>query len=453
MLEAAVYGALQDLDAMILFTYDIRPGRRQLEFFDVRSDPARWGLTGMCASIFLRRQVAPARRKVAIGYSLVDTHYPTHQPYPTDIYKLGWVSQVSNLFFDQKCEKGPDLLVASGRTSGSAYPGDRTVICANWPTMDLLDHETDKSVDQLSGYDIATVPEKTQEFSFGGTMYDAGQKVTLIASPGYLLADVQHNEALRPIGVGADGEACLGFRDMKRNNYVFRKLSARHELRVALDAVSQLYGDQVSHQFVDDNRYVSDTGQVKRLVDGELLLVDAPQVQALAGALQGPARTATSALSLSSASPIGVVIWLSLDGRPADRSEHWCLKMVTVATNTAEVKGLHHSSRETTTYALTDLGKPPVTTSGTPSDKPTTISLAGRELLRVFMENGTWELLGEGRQYYLWCDTPGVNVAFPGLAQAVSLTRFTDKGGEEPQTVAQPIVYPAEARMVAVRNP
>ncbi|MEI6502461.1 MAG: hypothetical protein WCP21_15730, partial [Armatimonadota bacterium] len=176
MVEAATYAALQDVDAMILFTYDVKPGKRTVEFFDVRSDPTRWGLVGQCASIFLKRQIAPARRKVVIGYSSVDTHFQTRQPFPTEIYKLGWVSQLSNVYFDQKLEKKPDLTVASGRCNGGAYPGERTIICGNWEAVDLLDHERGKTADQLSGYDLATVPENTQEFSFGGTMYDTGAK-------------------------------------------------------------------------------------------------------------------------------------------------------------------------------------------------------------------------------------------------------------------------------------
>ena len=452
MLEAATYAALQDLDAMILFTYDIRPGLRRAEFFDVRSDPTRWGLSGACAAIFLKRQIAPARRRVAIGYSAVDTHFPTYQPFPTEVYKLGWVSQLSNYFFDQKAEKQPDLLLASGRCSGGAYPGERTVICGNWPAVDLLDHERGKTADRLSGYDLATVPEKAQDFSFGGTMYDSGEKRHLLASPGYLLADVQHNEQLRAIGVGADGESCLGFRDMKRHNYVFRRLNAVNELRVALDALGQLYDEPVSHGFVDSNRFTSDTGQVKRLVDAELLVLSAPTVQGFAGALGNADLLKTSGLQLTTPSPMGVLVWTSLDGKPPASSLRWCLKMVTSATNQGEGKSLHHTNAEKTTYALTDLGKPPLDTLGKVSVTPTEVTLGGKPLLSLGLVNGTWELLCEGTDYYLFCDTPGVKVSLPGLRESVKLTVYGADGAAEGQQATQPVTYPPGARLIAVRN-
>ena len=450
--EAAVYGALQDLDAMILFTYDVRPGRRQLEFFDVRSDPTRWGVSGLCASLFLKRQVAPARRKAAIAYSSVDTHYPTYQPLPTEIYKLGWVSQVSNLFFDQKLDKKPDLVVASGRTSGSAYPGERTIICGNWPAADLLDHQRDKSADQLSGYELATVPEKTQDFSFGGTMFDSGQKHRLMASPGYLLADVQQNPDLRPIGVGEDGEMCLGFRDMKRRNYVFRRLNAVHELRVALDAVGQLFEDPVSHRFMDDDRFVSDTGQVKRLMREELLVVNAPQAQILAGSLQARSAESNPMLSLKTQSPLGALVCLSLDGKPLRESSRWSLKMVTTATNTGEEKTLHLSTPDKTLYALTALGKAPIETLGRPSGTPTTVSLDGKQVISLDMVNGLWELVCMGASYYVYCDTPGIKFSLPALRERVRVTVYTQGGECLNQEATQPLTYPGNAAMVVVKN-
>ncbi len=451
-LEAAVYGALQDLDALILFTYDVKPGQRQLEFFDVRCDPARWGLAGMAASIFLQRQVAPAQQQVAVAYSAVDTHYPTHQPYPTEVYKLGWVSQLSSLFFDQELAKAPDLVLASGRTSGSAYKGDRTVICGNWPASDLLDHRRDQSPDQLSGYDVATVPERTQYFTFGGTMFPAGSRHRLSASPGYLLADVQHHEDYRPIGIGEDGETCLGFRDMRRSNYVFRRLGAAQQLRVALDALAQLHNAPVGNEMVDTGRFVSDTGQVRRLVDAELLLVDAPQAQVIAGSLRQASLTRTPQLSLTTATPIGALVWVSLDGRPVAASTRWVLKLTSTATNTDETKQLHHTNPERTTFSLTALGKPPVTTLGEPAATPTTVDLDGKQVLAVHLVNGVWELLVEGGVWTFYCDTPGVTFRLPQLRPEVTVTRVLPTGEAQRERQTQPLTYPSGVAMLRVTN-
>ena len=283
-------------------------------------------------------------------------------------------------------------------------------------------------------------------------MFPAGQQRRLTASPGYLLADVQHHEDYRPIGIGEDNETCLGFRDMRRKNYVFRKLSAVNQMRVALDALNQLHGVEADNTMVDSQRFVSDTGQVKRLVDAELLLVDAPQVQAIAGSLQNQALTRTSQLALVSTSAIGTLVWISLDGRPAETSQRWSLKMVTMATNTGEVKQLHQSNADRTTFELSDMGKPPITTLGEAGGAGTTVALAGKPLLTVFLTNGTWELVCEGQTLQFYCDTPGVRFSLPQLRETVSLTKLTADGAGPRERVTQPLTYPADVRLVQVAN-
>jgi hypothetical protein len=58
MVEAAAYAALHDIDAMILFVYETRPTAR-VSYFNVRSDPTRWGLCGVGAQIFLKGLIKP----------------------------------------------------------------------------------------------------------------------------------------------------------------------------------------------------------------------------------------------------------------------------------------------------------------------------------------------------------------------------------------------------------
>lgn len=283
-------------------------------------------------------------------------------------------------------------------------------------------------------------------------MFPPGAKERLTASPGYLLADVQHHEDYRPIGVGADGEACLGFRDMKRRNYVFRKLSAAHEMRVALDALNQLFDDEVSNAFLDTQRFSSDTGQVRRLVDAELLLVDAPQAQVIAGALQNAALTRTKQMSVSSESPMGVVVWVSLDGKPVGTSQRWSLKFVSTATNRGEIKNLHQNNRERTTYALTELGTSPVSTLGEVSATPTIVSLADKALVKTTLRNGTWELMCEGQSYYLYCDTPGVRFEFPQMRASVNVTAYQSDESSAANRTDQPVSYPSGIRLLQIAN-
>ncbi|MFQ6097626.1 MAG: beta-galactosidase, partial [Armatimonadota bacterium] len=58
MVEAAACGLADDVAALILFAYDTRPGRRSLGYFDVRRDPARWGLAALAGYLFLGRHVS-----------------------------------------------------------------------------------------------------------------------------------------------------------------------------------------------------------------------------------------------------------------------------------------------------------------------------------------------------------------------------------------------------------
>jgi hypothetical protein len=326
------------------------------------------------------------------------------------------------------------------------------VICGNWPAMDLLDHQRGKSADELSGYDIATVPEKTQNFAFGGTMFDGNEKRRLTASPGYLLADVLARDNLRPIGLGEDQEACLGFRDVTRRNYVFRKLNAVYQLRVALDALNQLYGDSVSHAFVDSDRYLSDTLQVRRVQDPGILLANTPTAQIIAGDFGKPAWTKTQGLTLTTESPLGVLAWLSLDRKPLAQSQRWCLKMIANATNQGEKRELHQNNSERTTYALTDLGQAPIDLGGKPADTPTVVTAGDRVLIKLYLVNGLWELVCEGAEYHLYCSTPGVKLELPALNGLLKVTAHRSDGTEDSQQATQPLVYPEGVSYITVRN-
>jgi len=452
LIEAAVYGALQDIDGMILFTFDIRPGQKRLDYFDVRTDAVRWAAASVGASIFLQRLVSPAKRRAAVAYSFVDTHFPTYQPFPTEIYKLGWTCQLETLFFDEKLEKYPDLVLASGRCNGGAYPGERTIICGNWPAMDLLDHRRDKAVDQLSGYDVATVPEKTQYFAFGGTMYDAGEKQRLTASPGYLLGDVQARSHLRPIGIGEDGETCLGFRDMKRQNYVFRKLNAIYQWRVALDALNHIFADSVSHKFIDKGEFLSDTLQVRRLINPGLLLVNAPQAQIIAGDFRTPALTQTKELSLSTGTPLGVLAWLSLDRKPLQQAQRWRLQMITTAHNRGERVEWHQNNPQRPLFALKDAGQGPLDFNAQPSETPTIVKAREQILIRVYMLNGQWELICEGTQYHFFCCRPGIKIELPILNAQLRVTLHRPEGKEEFVPAMQPFIYPENVNYITIRN-
>jgi len=127
MLEAASYAAFQDIDAMILFTYETSTTAR-VSYFNVRSDPARWGLVGIAAQIFLKQIIPPSKYKVIIPYGDRDTF--TYTSYYQPLYALGWFAQLENDFYDTQYQ-APDkstLLVAPGRSGAESLSGAPKVL-------------------------------------------------------------------------------------------------------------------------------------------------------------------------------------------------------------------------------------------------------------------------------------------------------------------------------------
>ncbi|MFP3905310.1 MAG: hypothetical protein ACLFWB_13785, partial [Armatimonadota bacterium] len=448
MLEAAAYSTLQDLDAVILFTYDLIDGKRRIEFFDVSTDPVRWGLQGLCAKMYLQRDVRAAKHSTAMAFSRVDSFYPTWQPMPTEAYKLGWVSRFYTLFFDEEVPKEqPDILMASGRSASGVYDRNRAILCSNWPTEDLHDHKRDQSLEEKAGYQVATVPGDHGYYTFGGTMFSAGQTLRFLTDPAFLVADVKAQN-YRPIGSSRDRESCVGFRDTQRDNYVFRRLTAHQKLRCALDALKQIYDAPVSHDFVDRKEYRSDTRQIERNIDDGVLTVQAPHFQAIGGNLSSTAAR-TETLDINSDADTGTVVWTSFDGKGPAASTHWMIKMVTVAENTGQAMKHHHSNAEKTVYRLEEMGDTPIRTNGRNSSTPTVVSLNGRDVLRVWLHNGLWELVYENGRYYFNCDTADVKIELPDLPDTVEVSTIgTEPPERSPQN--QPLKYGASFSLLSM---
>lgn len=130
MLEAAAYADFQDIDAMILFTYETSTTAR-VSYFNVRSDPARWGLVGIAAQIFLKQLIPPSKYQVILPYSDQDTF--TYTSYYQPLYSLGWFARLENDFYDAQYQ-APDkstLLVAPGRSSQLSLSGAPSVLWQN----------------------------------------------------------------------------------------------------------------------------------------------------------------------------------------------------------------------------------------------------------------------------------------------------------------------------------
>ncbi len=422
--EAIAHACHQDIDTMILFTYDIRPEATRLDFFDVKRDPLRWGLAAIGAHAFLKRDVARATHEINVGYSFVDS-----------------------FFRNGEFSEPVDLVVASGLSSGAAYTGQRAVISAEERAEDLLDRSHALTLAARSGYDVATTPAARDIFGWGGTILDAGEFVARATHPGFNLADVEARD-FRAIGRGEGGLRAFGLRDMDRMNWVYHYLSPEDKLAATLDALGQLYDERISHDYAQERRFVSDTREIIRDEDAEVMHVTAPGFAAVAGALADAPDVGS--LTIRTTTPIGAVCWLSLDGKPARTSTRWTLKMLTLAVNTGEEKSIHVGEQERAIFALTAVGDPPVTTLGKVSEQGTTVSLDGREIAHVGLANGSWELVRDGATYYFSCDTPGATLRLPDR-QVLTVSELTPDG-PGPETAAQgQITYPAGAAVLRIR--
>lgn len=448
MVDAIAYSALHDVDAMILFTYDIRPEARRLDFFDVSRDPARWGLAALGARAFLHRDIARSKHTIEVGYSHVDSHFVDGERTLAELHRAAHVGAMRGRFFGEAFDGEADLMIASGLSSGAIYPGERTVISAEQRSEDLLNRRHEATLAEKSGYPVGTTPAGRVAFEFGGTLYGAGERVIRATHPGFSLREVEATERYRPIGEGADGIRAFGLRDMRRNNWVYHALQPEDKLRATLDAFGQLYDERISHDYLETERFVSDTRQIVRDEGAELLVVNTPTFQAIAGALETADR-ATGRMSVRSDSTIGAVCWLSLDGRGPDESRRWVLKMVTIALNTDEDKSLHVGERERAIFALEAAGSPPVTTLGEPVSGGTAVAFNDTEVARVGMVNGTWEIVRDGGSYHVYCDAPGAQITIPGAG--ASAVAYAEDGSETRLDFDGTLTWPEGARMVTVR--
>ncbi len=178
----------------------------------------------------------------------------------------------------------------------------------------------------------------------------------------------------------------LGFRNMRPDMVV----------RVALDALRDWRGAAISHTDVDNDRWVSDTGQLIRNVadDARNLLVDTPTLQVVAGRLDSQAQQ-TSALKLTTTTPVGTLLAESLDGVPLKGSTILRVKMTSRARND-QVK-MDATDNGPKAYKLTSIGEAPIRTDGKASDTPTRVEVGGKLLLELYLQNGTWEYLKRTR--------------------------------------------------------
>ncbi len=99
MLEAAAFAARQDIDGMILFTYNCRPGPRKLSYFDVAADPTRWGLVALAGEVFRNTRLQSPQR-LTVAFSEQDVYDSPDETLVDGVYEAGREVQMANWFPD-----------------------------------------------------------------------------------------------------------------------------------------------------------------------------------------------------------------------------------------------------------------------------------------------------------------------------------------------------------------
>ncbi len=163
---------------------------------------------------------------------------------------------------------------------------------------------------------------------------------------------------------------------------------------------------------LQDNVYRSLNGQIARDLAKGRLTIATPKTCSISGELSAePMKAGT--MTVQSASPIGAIMATSLDGEPLETSQHYMVKMVTVAENTGQ-RLIPTQPGAPSTHILDQPGLPPVLTKAGPSETGTTIQIGGEELIRVGQINGTWELIVSPKGNQFWSDRPSSPVWIRG---------------------------------------
>ncbi|MHB0938583.1 MAG: alpha-amylase family protein [Armatimonadota bacterium] len=406
MIEAAAYGSLLDIDAIILFTYGADSRSRTIGYFDVHLDPLRWGLVGQASRMFLSGAVRPAEKTVAIGYSTVDAF--TWYQYLNTLYSLAFTTKVVNYVPMTNIPNPFDMLIASGRSCGSDWSGDRLLLFANNHHTDLRYKNQVTGLLERNGYQLQTGRSGEFAFTFNGMGYDRGIVRPLQVWPVFSAEDIMAN-GLMP--VATSNTAALGFYDAKRKLLGFHNLRDEVVLRFALDAMQSWCGTPMTHATMDQGLWVSDTRQITRKLKSQLLVIDTPTLQSLAGQLSTPSGVSTSAVRLSTTTRLGTLTVESLEGKPLKESGSLLVKMTSLARN--DQLQIAPAQSGPKPQRLTSLGTAPIRTDGRATATPSRVEVGGKLLIEVGLQNGTWEYLATPERAYLYLDTGTVGVTLP----------------------------------------
>lgn len=409
MMEAAAYGAMLDVDVMLLFTYQPGDGERGITYFDVRTDPARWSMVGIGAHAVLGQGIRPSSRRLAVMYHDRDAF--NYYRYEHPAHRLAWLLPVG------MSPPGAPLVettlgVAAGRSAGLSYRGTDSVLFWNERNVDTGYRMLDDRPERRSGYTVASAGPVSGLFTYSGVGFGMGQRVRADMRSAFSTTSLaaQH---LTPIGV--QGNAAAGFFDPKRWNYVFHNLSDRAVLGVTLDALARK-GVGNGHQAMESMTFVSDTGELTRDGKRGRLVVNAPTLRAAAGELGPEMLMLGQGVSVSGCPRRGVLAVLSLARAPVETSSALLVSWTDDAENRGQALAPSPPG-SSKGVALIRAGSRPVTTNGRACAVPLQVTVAGKPAVQVYMTGGCWQVLLQPGQAIVWCDTPGARIDTPGRAQ------------------------------------
>ena len=405
MIEAATFGAMQDIDAMILFVYETNPSAR-LGYFNVRSDPARWGMAALGGRIFMNGLVSPLRNRVVVPYSQVDL-FTYEKPY-NPLYNLGWTTRMENSFFEGErfaADKGTDLILPTGRSATGLFSGAPSLLYGRDLRADGANNGA-WAPNFWRDFDLMPRATNGTTFAYSGVLFvgNEGREQTRSMA---LDEQVLRSRGLLPIGENEDQSLAHGVWDASKRRLAFTELSRDEVLGAALDAL-KLNGKIALDPREAKNRvFRADTGQVRRDAKNGKFEVNAPLVQILAGNLAN-SRGFAGGLQVENATA-GAIVALSLDGKPLASSRRFLIKMGADAHNKDEILGRdpRFAKQKTGQFKLDSIGSGPVGTGAKVTTLPMEIRVGERRLLQLWQSGSAWELMVDGAKTTFWCDTPG----------------------------------------------
>ena len=191
----------------------------------------------------------------------------------------------------------------------------------------------------------------------------------------------------------------------------FNGLTPEVVRRFAVDALHLWSNTPMTHGDLDNQRWLTDTQQIVRDLRNDLLIVQTPSLQALAGRLDGSAVN-TSILRLASTTThVGTLTAESLDGKPLSESGALLLKRTSTAYND-QIK-MAPSNGGPKSWRVTSMGAAPIRTDGKPAAIPDRVELNGKLLIEIYLQYGTWEYLTAPDRALLYLDTGNIAVNLP----------------------------------------